>query len=246
MLVECSSGSPRLEVNEGDHGEGNATDSDGDREELEIPFLATEVAPLEELEKEVRLHREGDEQLGLVLDASNVVVMLREDTPASRSGQFEVGDHVVAVQGVEVNKERRVAMVLRELADAAVVVIRLRRAIRRKRYSDHLDHGPLMTADEILAAQTREADLRYEMCQQGNALLVNDTEEAAAEARRAGGVEGLDPGTRKHLESMWRMQARSKLAKRLSAADMLRDEGNDKFSAGEYEKALEEYEVRSH
>ena len=38
------------------------------------------------------------------------------------------------------------------------------------------------------------------------------------------------------------MQARGKLAKRLSAADMLRDEGNDKFSAGQFEAALDEYE----
>ena len=37
-------------------------------------------------------------------------------------------------------------------------------------------------------------------------------------------------------------QARDKLMRRLSAAEMLKDEGNDKFSEGEYADALDEYE----
>ena len=44
------------------------------------------------------------------------------------------------------------------------------------------------------------------------------------------------------MKSMWYRQARGELARRLNAAEMLKDEGNDKFSEGEYTDALEEYE----
>ena len=52
----------------------------------------------------------------------------------------------------------------------------------------------------------------------------------------------LDPGAKRTMEGMWYRQARQELDRRLSAAEMLKDEGNDKFSEGEYADALEEYE----
>ena len=61
---------------------------------------------------EVRLLRKGNERLGLVLDSSNVVVALRDATPAAMSGEIFVGDVVLAVQGHLCSPERRVASYL--------------------------------------------------------------------------------------------------------------------------------------
>ena len=44
----------------------------------------------------------------------------------------------------------------------------------------------------------------------------------------------LDPGAKRTMQGMWYRQARQELDRRLSAAEMLKDEGNDKFSEGEY------------
>ena len=88
-------------------------------------------------------------------------------------------------------------------------------------------------------AKEREADLKHELRKQGVDVPLSTVEEAAAESKRAGGVDGLDPATRRQLNAMWERQARDKLPRRLSAAGMLREEGNEKFSRGEYDKALE-------
>jgi hypothetical protein len=183
---------PILEINEGRSGTNGADDDDDD--EWEIPFAESESTPIESEVLEIRLHKEGDERLGLVLDELNFVVMLRELSPAARSGELEVGDEILEVcnleakhayaqmlpcahsmctsasdtgpsfaapvtstladgaaemsqvQGVEVSRERRVATVLRELADAAVYVLKVRRPLEKSEYTDHQEHGPLMTA----------------------------------------------------------------------------------------------------
>ena len=53
-----------------------------------------------------------------------------------------------------------------------------------------------------------------------------------------GGV--ADAATRARLWPMWRRQARQPLERRLSAADMLRQEGNAKFSQADFAGALKE------
>ena len=93
------------------------------------------------------------------------------------------------------------------------------------------------TATESVLWQEREEDMKHELRKQGVDVPCNNPAEHAARSKREGGIEGLDPSTRRHLEGMWRRQARQPLAKRLSAADMLRDEGNDKYSEGDFEKA---------
>ena len=52
----------------------------------------------------------------------------------------------------------------------------------------------------------------------------------------------MSAAAKKQMQDMWYRQARSNLDRRLSAAEMLKDEGNDKFSEGEYRAALDEYE----
>ena len=49
-----------------------------------------------------------------------------------------------------------------------------------------------------------------------------------------------DAATRARLWPMWRRQARQPLERRLSAADMLRQEGNAKFSQADFAGALKE------
>ena len=54
--------------------------------------------------------------------------------------------------------------------------------------------------------------------------------------------EQLTPAAKKRLQDMWFRQARQNMAQRLSAAELLKDEGNEKFSSGDFKGALEEYE----
>ena len=144
---------PVLEDNEG------SDDDDDDDDEWEIPYAEKEEGPETDAYLEVRLHREGNERLGLVLDEQNCVVMLREGTPAANSGEIEVGDEIVEVQGVAVSRERRVAMLLRDLPDAAVYALKIKRPLSEREMKDHLEHGPLMTQEEIEQFQVRRLPL---------------------------------------------------------------------------------------
>ncbi|KAL1520670.1 hypothetical protein AB1Y20_022240 [Prymnesium parvum] len=228
---------PELEENVG------ASDTDDDGEvQWEIPFAEREDAPETDEVLEVRLRREGNERLGLVLDEENSVVLLREGTPASRCGEIEVGDQILEVQGVEVTRERRVATLLRDLPEAAVYVLKIRRELRATERTDHLEHGPLMTAEELAQFEERQEDLKHELRKQGHDIPCHNYAETRAMQKRGGGEESLEPAVRSRLWAMWKMQARSKLERRLSAAEMLRGEGNDKYAEGDFEAALEEYE----
>jgi len=51
----------------------------------------------------------------------------------------------------------------------------------------------------------------------------------------------LAPRTKKSLEFLWRGQARQPLTNRLNAAAVMKAEGNDKFSEGDFKQALSEY-----
>ena len=284
----------RLEDNE--HvatGDDDDDDDDGfaDGEEVwEISFSTSvrEKPPVDEI-VEVRLFRKGDERLGLVLDATNVVVALREGTPAAQSGEIFVSDTVLAVQGVACSAERRVAQLLRELPDAAVYAFTIRRSLAPKTAcaggalaSDAAAHGPLPTPEEAEALRDRELEarqrLREELAASGPLSKLGNSvsaEERAAvevelcprdlrESRYASARAEMSPATKQQLQQMWLLQARSNLAHRLSAAEMLKvqlwplsaplsaplsvpwlslqDEGNDKFSEGKYQDALDEYQ----
>lgn len=244
--------------------EDNQPGPDGDAEdeyeqEWEIPF-ATEgpSAPITETIFDVRIPRKGDERLGLVLDASNVIVALREGTPAAASGEIFVGDTVLAVQGVACSTEKRVALLLRELPDAATYVFTVRRTLDLTASGAHgvsesvMEHGPLLTPEEMAEQQQREMELRQKMREEISKLPDdNEAKEQLsaelaprnlAESRYMSSKTEMEPGTKRTLQGMWYRQARQALDRRLSAAEMLKDEGNEKFSQGEYREALEEYE----
>lgn len=242
----------RLEDNE--HvatGDDDDDDDDGfaDGEEVwEISFSTSvrEKPPVDEI-VEVRLFRKGDERLGLVLDATNVVVALREGTPAAQSGEIFVSDTVLAVQGVACSAERRVAQLLRELPDAAVYAFTIRRSLAPKTAcdggalaSDAAAHGPLPTPEEAEALRDRELEarqrLREELAASGPLSILGNSvsaEERAAvevelcprdlrESRYASARAEMSPATKQQLQQMWLLQARSNLAHRLAAAEMLK------------------------
>ena len=242
----------RLEDNE--HvatGDDDDDDDDGfaDGEEVwEISFSTSvrEKPPVDEI-VEVRLFRKGDERLGLVLDATNVVVALREGTPAAQSGEIFVSDTVLAVQGVACSAERRVAQLLRELPDAAVYAFTIRRSLAPKTAcvggalaSDAAAHGPLPTPEEAEALRDRELEarqrLREELAASGPLSKLGNSvsaEERAAvevelcprdlrESRYASARAEMSPATKQQLQQMWLLQARSNLAHRLAAAEMLK------------------------
>ena len=241
----------RLEDNEhvatGDDNDDDDGFADGE-EVWEIPFSTSvrEKPPVDEI-VEVRLFRKGDVRLGLVLDANNMVVALREGTPAALSGDIFVNDTVLAVQGVACSAERRVAQLLRELPDAAVYAFTIRRTLapnttRRggELASDVSAHGPLPTPEEAEALRDRELEarqrLREELAASGPLSILGNSvsaEERAAveeelcprdlrESRYASARVEMSPATKQQLEQMWHLQARSNLAHRLSAAAMLK------------------------
>ena len=242
---------------------GDAEDSDYEEEEWEIPFaLEGPAAPNTETVIDVRLSRKGDERLGLVLDAANVIVALREGTPAAASGELFVGDTVLAVQGVACTAEKRVALLLRELPDAATYVFTVRRALDLTAsdlggmagfVSEPVaEHGPLLTPEEAAEQAQRELEMRQKMREEVDKLPEGDelkeqlSKELAprnlTESKYMSSKTELEPGAKRTMQGMWYRQARQELDRRLSAAEMLKDEGNDKFSEGEYKEALEEYE----
>lgn len=55
-------------------------------------------------------------------------------------------------------------------------------------------------------------------------------------------MDGLEPAVQRRLWGLWKTQARSQLQNRLSAAETLRSDGNDKYCKGDFEGALEEYQ----
>ena len=244
---------PTLEANH--LAPGCFEEEDDDDDEWEIPFAEDGRAALPEVEMlDIRLTRRGDERLGLVLDESNVLVALREGTPAASSGELLIGDTVVAVQGVACSAERRVAQLLRELPDAASFVFTVRRALDATRMGSSqpvAEHGPLLTPEEAETHAQRQLEQRHAMRKEVE-QLPNDHEgkeamrahlqpQNLAESKYISSMEKPSAAAEMQMKDMWQRQARAELQRRLSAAEMLKDEGNDKFSAGEYADALEEY-----
>ena len=143
-------------------------DDDDDDDEWEIPYASEGQPALPTSQTlDIRLMRQGSERLGLVLDANNEVVALREDTPAARSGEVFTGDVVLAVQGVACSPERRVAQLLRTLPDAATYVFTVRRALDASMVNTFAaplaEHGPLLTPEENAAQQQKELEMRHEL-----------------------------------------------------------------------------------
>ena len=112
-------GMPTLETNEA------AEDSNGEAHALRDDVLI-----------DVRLERTGNERFGLVLasprealpaSSANVVVALREGTPAALSGEIFVGDQILAVQGVACGADKRAAVLLRELPNVPACTFTIRR-----------------------------------------------------------------------------------------------------------------------
>ena len=135
------------EVIDDGHGDDDGVDDDDD-DEFDVPYCASlsaalaDAAPADEPPTsivEVRLWRDGQEALGLVLDASNHVVALRPCTPAAAAfdeGRLHVGDQVLSVCGVGCSEQQRVGEVLRALGQKKVYELQLRR------YAEPLAHLP--------------------------------------------------------------------------------------------------------
>ena len=233
----------------------------------EIPYSAVEEKPPDDTVVEVRLMRKGNERLGLVLDASNVVVALRPETPASLSCEIFTGDQILAVQGIECTAEKRVAQLLRELPDAAVYAFTVKRALGHGHAgggsvgggpggslsTEVAEHGPLLTPEEAKEYEQRELERRQQLrdyiassseigADEKQALQQQLAPRNLTESKYASAKTEMSKEATDQMKAMWYRQARSDLARRLSAAEMLKDEGNDKFAAGEYRDALEEYE----
>ncbi len=222
-------------------------------EEFEIPYSAALSAALAaastpaDREVEVRLWREGQGPLGLVLDATNYVVALRHGTPGAAAfdeGRLHVGDQVLSVCGVACSEQRRVGEVLRELGAKQVFDFRLRRSAEPPA---HLPTGAALR-DELEKQHAEQRQQRQQQQQNGAGRPAGpeagggrqlSLEEAMAQAEAEGGE--VDAKAKARLWPMWRRQARQPLQRRLSAAEMLRQEGNAKFSAGDFEGALREY-----
>lgn len=250
-----------------------------EEDEWEIPFAYEVHRPVDALSVDVKLFRKDGERLGLVLDEQNVVVALRDGTPAERSGEIFVGDKVLAVQGVACTDDKRVAVLLRELPDAAVYTFTLKRALSAGAgdgiSTDVVDHGPLLSPEEIEAFQQREMEARRKLRdalpeeERGQVEPRNLTESKYAPPPRLprsllrlrspslltpppypdpnptryfAKDSQPSPAALQQMKDMWYRQARGELKRRLNAAEMLKDEGNDKFSEGEYKDALEEYD----
>ena len=240
---DSADGLPWLEANVA--GSLAVSEYDEDQTLWEIPFAADEEeAPPQDETVEVRLLRKGSERLGLVLDSSNVVVALRDGSPAALSGEIFVGDAILAVQGHLCSPERRVAQLLRELPDAAVYAFTLRRALttapRTGQSTDVEDHGPLLTPEEQSEYEERDFCRRQELREAVAKMDGNDAEKKAlqeqlqltprnlSETKYLSGVTKPSAAQTKQMTDMWFRQARDQLARRLNAAEMLKDEGNDK------------------
>lgn len=212
--------------------------SDGS-EEWEIPILGSddEEEPLPNHEVlEVRLSKRGNERLGLVLDDANVVVALREGTPAAASGQILTGDVVIAVQGFATSKEQRVGTLLRELPDAATYAFTLRRKRDGPAEVPDLErvwgaaaavsepvaaHGPLMTPEEHEAHQQKELEQRQLLRERIASLPEADETRMALEEQlqprnltetkyMASKVEP-SPAAKQQMQGMWFRQVRAAL-----------------------------------
>ena len=246
-----------LEDNEQLGPNGDAEDSD-DEEEWEIPFAKSEEEQPDETIVDVRIIRKGNERLGLVLDETNVIVALREGTPAAHSGDLFVGDEILAVQGIACSLEKRVAQLLRELPDVPTYVFTVKRALDAtardiSAIADPMaEHGVLMTPEEQEAAQQKELEMRQTLREQVEQLPESHPDKAQlkkelaprnlTESKYMSGKSDVSEGAMRTMQDMWKRQARGGMDRRLGAAEMLKDEGNDKFSEGEYKEALEEYE----
>ena len=155
-----------------DDGEGDDDgvddDDDDDDDKFDVPYSASLSAalaaapPAEEpltTVVEVRLWRDGQAALGLVLDASNHVVALRPCSPAAAAfdeGRLHVGDQVLSVCGAGCSEQQRVGEVLRALGPKKVYELQLRR------YAEppaHLPSGATLRGE---LAQQQEAEERQE------------------------------------------------------------------------------------
>eukprot|EP00964_Phaeocystis_antarctica_P155208 scaffold124253_cov39-Phaeocystis_antarctica.AAC.1 len=187
------------EVEDDGDGDDDGVDDDDD-DEFEVPYSASLSAalaaapPAEELPSttvEVRLWRDGQAALGLVLDASNHVVALRPCSPAAAAfdeGRLHVGDQVLSVCGVSCSDQQRVGEVLRALGPKKVYELQLRR------YAEPPAHLPSgATLREELAQQQQQAEQ-----QTGQQTGRREPGEGADEAA-AGGAAGAAEGGGRQL-----------------------------------------------
>ena len=251
---------PCWEEVDADEVDGGVPMSESDDDELDVPYSASLSAALAAAPPmvvpritivEVRLWRDGQAALGLVLDVSNHVVALRPGSPAAAAfdeGRLHVGDQVLSVCGIGCSEQRRVGELLRALGPKKVYELRLRRyaeppahlptgaALReelaRQQVEERAQMGPAEEAEEEAAGAAGAAGAA---AGGGRQLSIA---EAAAQVEAEGGE--ADAATRARLWPMWRRQARQPLGRRLSAADMLRQEGNAKFSQADFAGALKE------
>lgn len=207
----------------------NDSDGEDDNEEIEIPY-ADSLPEADELD--VLLVRRGDEPMGVVLDLDNFVVAVRPGTPAESCGKLMPGDELLTLNGVPCSAELPAGELIRRLPLPPRGLYRLR--LRRPAVLGRNLPGGAQVAAQ-LEAQRRA--LAPDGPPQPTHNPMPDMEACRAEAEAG----GMDSQTKRQLQRMWHSHARKPLADRLAAAEMLRAEGNDHFTSGLFQKALDEY-----
>ena len=183
-------------VDDGD-GEDDGVDDDDNDDEFEIPYSASlsaalAAAPTAEeppsTTVEVRLWRDGQAALGLVLDASNHVVALRPCSPAAAAfdeGRLHVGDQVLSVCGVGCSDQQRVGEVLRALGPKKVYELQLRRFAEPPA---HLPSGATLREELAQQQEAEERQERQKMERRGPGEQVDEA--VAGAAGVVGAAEG--------------------------------------------------------
>ncbi len=204
--------------------EANDEGADTDEDEVEVPYMPGR--PPDETHV-IDVARPIGGALGLVLDETNTVVALREGSPAERCARFVLGDVVVGVNGVPVGADLRVGALLRSLPPSPTCSVEVRRAaVPRALPAKAQVEGQL----EAQRAARAEIERRAE-----------DADPPPARPPVAGMAEAvsddLPAHTRAGLQAKWERHARAPLGRRINAAALMRMEGNDKFSEGQFKQA---------
>ena len=182
-------------VDDGDGDDDGVDDDDGD--EFDVPYSASLSAALAAAPRaeepsttivEVRLWRDGQAALGLVLDASNHVVALRPCSPAAAAfdeGRLHVGDQVLSVCGAGCSEQQRVGEVLRALGPKKVYELQLRRFAEPPA---HLPSGATLREELAQQQEAEERQERQKMERWGPGEQVDEA--VAGAAGVVGAVEG--------------------------------------------------------